>query len=91
MYLILIAWFYVALMMAVAEAVSPIGTVLGALVTFLLYGALPIGVLGYIMGSPARRRALQAQEAAASTAASVAPNADSETPRDTVASVREKP
>ena len=91
MYLVLIAWFYVALMMAVAEAVSPIGTVLGALVTFLLYGALPIGVLGYIMGSPARRRALQAQEKVASTAASVAPNADSETPRDTVTSVREKP
>jgi hypothetical protein len=86
MYLVLIAWFYVALMMAVAEAVSPIGTVLGAFFTFLLYGALPIGVLGYIMGSPARRRARKAQEAA-----SIAPNADSEASRDAVASVREKP
>ena len=34
MYLVLIAWFYVAVMMAVAEATSPVGSVLGALVTF---------------------------------------------------------
>jgi hypothetical protein len=64
MYLVLIAWMYVALMMAVAEATSPIGTVLGAVVTFLLYGALPMGVVGYIMGSPARKRALKAKEMA---------------------------
>jgi len=64
MYLVLIAWMYVALMMAVAEATSPIGTVLGAIVTFVLYGALPMGVVGYIMGSPARKRALKAKEMA---------------------------
>ena len=87
MYLVLIAWFYVALMMAVAEAVSPIGTVLGAIFTFLLYGALPMGIIGYIMGTPARRRARKAQEAAAS----IAPNTDSETPSDPIAPVREKP
>lgn len=64
MYLVLIAWMYVALMMAVAEATSPIGTVLGAIVTFVLYGALPMGVVGYIMGSPARKRAIKAKEMA---------------------------
>ena len=64
MYLVLIAWMYVALMMAVAEATSPIGTVLGAIVTFVLYGAVPMGVVGYIMGSPARKRALKAKEKA---------------------------
>ena len=64
MYLVLIAWFYVAVMMAVAEATSPVGSVLGALVTFLLYGALPMGVVGYIMGTPARKRARLAREAA---------------------------
>ncbi len=64
MYLVLIAWMYVALMMAVAEATSPIGTVLGAIVTFVLYGAVPMGVVGYIMGSPARKRALKAKEMA---------------------------
>ena len=36
MYLVLIAWMYVALMMAVAEATSPVGSVLGAIVTFVL-------------------------------------------------------
>ncbi|MEY4318432.1 MAG: hypothetical protein RI902_2240 [Pseudomonadota bacterium] len=64
MYLVLIAWFYVALMMAVAEATSPVGTVLGAVFTFLLYGALPMVVVGYIMGTPARKRARLKREAA---------------------------
>ena len=50
MYLVLIAWLYVALMMAVAEATSPVGSLMGALFTFLLYGLLPMGVIGYIMG-----------------------------------------
>ena len=86
MYLVLIAWLYVALMMAVAEATSPVGSVLGAIFTFLLYGVLPMGVVGYIMGSPARRRARKAQEALAQ-ASSAAPDAHPETSRDTVASV----
>lgn len=61
MYLLLIGWLYVVLMMAVVEAVSPQGTVLGAVITLLLYGALPISILMYIGGTPARRRAEQAQ------------------------------
>jgi len=36
MYLILIAWFYVTLMMAIAEATNPVGSVLGGIVTFVL-------------------------------------------------------
>jgi hypothetical protein len=36
MYLIVIAWTYVALMMGVAEANHPNGTVLGAVFTFVL-------------------------------------------------------
>jgi hypothetical protein len=63
MYLVLIAWFYVTLMMAVAEANSPTGTLLGAIMTFVLYGLLPMGILGYIMGTPSRKRAIQAREA----------------------------
>ena len=47
MYLIPIAWFYVALMMAVAEATSTQGTLLGAFFTLLLYGLLPIGLVLY--------------------------------------------
>jgi hypothetical protein len=64
MYLIVIAWAYVTLMMAVAEATSPTGTVLGAIITFALYGLLPMGILVYILGTPSRKRAIKAREAA---------------------------
>ena len=64
MYLIVIAWLYVALMMAVVEATHTSGTVLGAILTFLLYGAAPVALVVYLMGSPARRRVIKAREAA---------------------------
>ena len=66
MFLILIAlgWLYVALMMAVAEATSPVGSVLGALITFVLYGVGPVALLLYILATPARRRLRQQREAA---------------------------
>jgi uncharacterized membrane protein len=62
MYLVAIAWIYVVLMMAVAEATHSQGSVLGAVITFLLYGVLPLAVVLYIMGTPMRRRARQRQE-----------------------------
>ena len=61
MYLVAIAWIYVVLMMALAEALSSQGTLLGALFTLLLYGLLPLGVVLYIMGTPLRRRARLAE------------------------------
>ena len=61
MYLTAIAWIYVVLMMSVAEATSSNGTVLGALMTFLLYGALPMALVMYVMNTPARRRKLKAK------------------------------
>ena len=64
MYIIPLAWLYVALMMAVAEATNDNGTVLGGLVTFLLYGLGPVLLVLYLMGSPARRKAIRAGEAA---------------------------
>ncbi|MCC7151179.1 MAG: hypothetical protein IT501_04200 [Rubrivivax sp.] len=64
--LVALAWLYVALMMAVAEAMSSQGSVLGAVLTFLLYGVLPLLPVLYILGTPARRRARRAREAAAS-------------------------
>lgn len=67
MYVVLIAWGYVVLMMVVAEAAGPNGTLLGALATALLYGVLPMAILAYLMGSPARRarrRAAEQQSAA---------------------------
>jgi hypothetical protein len=64
MYLIPLAWLYVVLMMAAAEAASSSGTVLGALITFVLYGLAPVALVVYLMGFPALRRALKAREAA---------------------------
>lgn len=64
MYLIAIAWLYVALMMALAEATHPGGTVLGAIVTLFLYGIGPLSLVLYLVGTPMRRRRQRAQEAA---------------------------
>ena len=90
MYIVPIAWLYVALMMAVAEATSSQGTVLGAFFTFVLYGLMPIGLVLYFMGTPARRRqrlereaeeaqaylATQAARAALAAQAAAAPTAE---------------
>lgn len=64
MYLVVIAWTYVVLMMSVAEATNTTGSVLGAIVTFFLYGVLPMAVVVYVMRTPQRRRAIKAREAA---------------------------
>lgn len=50
------------MMMAVAEAIHPNGTWLGAIVTFLFYGLLPTGLVVYVMGTPLRRKARLAKE-----------------------------
>jgi hypothetical protein len=65
MYLIVIAWMYVVLMMSIAEATNSNGTLLGALVTFVLYGAGPVTLVVYLMGAPARSKALKKREAEA--------------------------
>ena len=88
MYLIAIAWLYVTVMMAVAEAMAPNGTVLGAAITLLLYGVLPLSIVLYVMGSPARRRARRAAEA---RAASGEPDGGSHAAGDAVAPEREEP
>ena len=94
MHLVVIAWLYVALMMAVAEATNTNGTVLGAVFTFLLYGLAPVALVVYLMATPARRRALRAREDAEREAAirahSVKPDAGGEAPADAVPPVREK-
>ena len=107
MYLIAIAWIYVVLMMALAEALSTQGTVLGAVITFLMYGVAPLSVVLYIMGTPMRRRQRLAAEAttlpaadpspsvapsvAPSAAPSVAPDGGSHAAGDGVAPVRKEP
>ncbi|MGA0570945.1 hypothetical protein ACO2Q9_09525 [Variovorax sp. VNK109] len=62
MYLVVIAWMYVVLMMSVAEATNTTGTILGAIVTFVLYGVLPMSIVVYILGTPGRKRKIKARE-----------------------------
>lgn len=63
MYLIVIAWMYVVLMMSVAEATSSNGSLPGALVTLVLYGVGPVTLVVYLMGAPARNKAIKKREA----------------------------
>ena len=72
MYLVVIAWMYVVLMMAVAEATNTTGSVLGAIITFFLYGVLPMTIVVYVMRTPTRRKERQAREAAELAAAQAA-------------------
>jgi hypothetical protein len=63
-YLVVIGWMYVVLMMSVAEASNTTGSILGAIVTFFLYGLLPVVLVVYVMRTPARRKEIKAREAA---------------------------
>jgi hypothetical protein len=84
--IIAVAWLYVALMMAVAEANHPQGTLLGAVFTFVLSGAGPVALVVYLFGRPARRAARARRQAA-----SVPPDAGGEPAADPVAPVRKEP
>lgn len=94
MYLVVIGWLYVVLMMAVAEALSTQGSVLGAVITFSFYGLLPVVLIIYIGGTPHRRRARQAAEAAAASApaaaAAAAPHGGGHATGDAVAAERKE-
>lgn len=95
MYLVVIGWLYVVLMMAVAEASSSNGTLLGAIITFLLYGVAPVALVVYLMATPARKKAIRAREhaeqQARQAAASAQPDGGSEAAADPVAAVRKEP
>ncbi|MBC7514667.1 MAG: hypothetical protein H7234_09580 [Herminiimonas sp.] len=67
MYIVAIAWIYVVLMMSITEE-----SIIAGLMTFALYGILPLTIILYIMGSPQRKRQRQAREAAARSEGSVA-------------------
>jgi hypothetical protein len=90
MLVIAIAWIYVVLMMALAEATHPNGTVLGAVFTFLLYGVLPLSIVLYLLHTPTRRRARRGPAASAASR-SVDPDQRSHAPGDAVASERIEP
>lgn len=87
MYPVAIAWLYVVVLMALAEGVSDQGSWLGALVTLLLYGVLPLGVVLYLMGTPARRAGRQRASAALAV---VAPDGGDHPAADPLAPKREE-
>ena len=89
MQIVAIGWAYVVLMMVLAEALGPGGSVLGAIVTLLLYGVLPMAIVLYVGGTRARRRARLQAEAGRSGDAD--PGGGGEPARDAVAPVREEP
>ena len=106
MWIVAIAWMFVAVLMAIAEATSPIGTVLGAFFTLLLYGIFPVSIVMYILLTPQRRRArLAAAQRDADRAARAAaqaeepdatstgqqPDASRLPPGDTIAPERKEP
>lgn len=94
MYIVAIAWLYVAILMAVAEATHSTGTLLGGVITFVLYGVLPLALVLYVMGTPARKRAIRAQEnaelQAAQEASGLKPDTGAEAAADAVAPVGKK-
>lgn len=54
MYIVAIAWIFVVILMAAAEAMST--SITGGLLTLLFYGVLPIALILYLFGTPQRRR-----------------------------------
>ena len=56
-----IGWLFVVLLFAVVQLVSPQGSLLVALLVFGA-GVLPLAVVLYVMGAPARRRRRRAEE-----------------------------
>jgi hypothetical protein len=69
MHIVAIAWIYVVLMMSITER-----SVIAGIMTFLLYGVLPLSVILYLMGTPQRKRMRSAAEKSAPDAES--PGAD---------------
>jgi membrane protein implicated in regulation of membrane protease activity len=77
---------YVVLMMTVAEALAPNGSLLGAAITFVFYGALPLALVLYLLGTPARRRAMRKAQASAAQ-----PDGSGHAASEPIAAKREEP
>jgi len=56
MYIIAVAWLYVALIAAVSDT-----TVVGGTLTFIFYGVLPLALFLWLFGTPARHRRQRSQ------------------------------
>jgi membrane protein implicated in regulation of membrane protease activity len=51
MYIIAIAWLYVAVLAAASDT-----TLIGGILTFVFYGVAPLSLFLWLFGTPARRR-----------------------------------
>ena len=96
MQIVAIGWAYVVLMMVLAEALGPGGSVLGAIVTLLLYGVLPLSIVLYVGGARGRSRArhraqAEARAAAATRSGDGDPGRGGQAAGEAVTSVREEP
>lgn len=97
MWIVAVAWMYVAVMMAIAQASSPDGSVWGAIGILVFYGLLPVSLVMYVLFTPHRRRARlareakEAHEAHEQSFASAQADAGGLATRDPVASEGEKP
>lgn len=76
MHVVVIGWSFVVVLMAGAEVTAPGGTLLGALVTLVLYGMLPLGIVLYILATPGRKRLRRQAEADARQAAEAGASVD---------------
>jgi hypothetical protein len=63
MYVIAIGWLYVTTLMAFSE-----NSIVAGVLTFFFYGLFPVGLLLWLLGTPARRQRRAAAELAASVA-----------------------
>jgi hypothetical protein len=57
MHIVAMAWIYVVLMMSITES-----SAIAGIMTFLLYGVLPVSIILYLMGTRARKRKRAAAE-----------------------------
>ena len=89
MSIVIVAWMYVVLMVAIVEAVGSGGSLLGATMTLLWWGVLPLSIVAWLGRAPARRAARKAAQASADTA--VNPDRSGHAPGDTVAPERKEP
>lgn len=60
LYLIAIAWIYVVLLMSLAES-----SFIAGVMTFIFYCVIPLGLVLYILSSPARKCQIRERERAA--------------------------
>lgn len=85
MLIVAIGWLFVVGLFALVQLVSPQGSLLTALLLVVGAGVLPLAVVLYVMGEPARRRRRNALEASAAD-----PDASGHAAGDPVATKREE-